>query len=262
MSAPASHDVVFELRAVTVAPAGAAWPATLEAVDWTVARGEVWVVGGLPGCGKSQLLLAAAGLLPLAEGQVAWHGRAVTEMSGNDLLELRRRIGFLFSDGGRLFDHLTVAQNIGLPLTYHRNCGWDAVAGDIVQLLETLALGGYAEALPRQLVRGSRQRAALARALALRPDVLFLDNPLAGLDARESRWWLNFVRRLMSGALPFGPLSAVVVATDDLRPWLPLATAVAVIHDRRFQRVGSQDDARSCRSRAFLELLAESDEPD
>ncbi len=251
MSEPPANDVI-------IGAASGLSPAALESVDWAVQRGEVWVVGGLPGCGKSQLLLAAAGLLPLAGGRLAWQGRSVADMTGSERAELRRRIGFVFSDGGRLFDHLTVAQNIGLPLTYHRNCGWDAVAGEVVQLLDTLDLGAVADALPRQLVRGSHQRAALARALALRPDVLFLDNPLAGLAARESRWLLSFLGRLTSASSPLGPLSAVVVATDDLRPWLPLATVVAVIQNRRFHRLGGPLEARSCRNRVFLELLAES----
>jgi ABC-type transporter Mla maintaining outer membrane lipid asymmetry ATPase subunit MlaF len=257
MSAPASRQALLELRAVRVAGTADAGTAVLEAVDWIVGRGDVWVVGGLPGTGKSQLLMAAAGLLPLVGGQVLWQGRDLAAMNSSELTDLRRRLGFVFADGGRLFDHLTVAQNVGLPLTYHRNRGWDAVADEVARLLETLALGAVADARPGQLTRNLRQRAALARALALQPEVLFLDNPLAGLDARERRWIVGFLERLRHPDTPGPGLRAVVAATDDLRPWLRLATATAVIRDRRFHPLGPPGEARNCRDRVFLELLAE-----
>jgi ABC-type sulfate/molybdate transport systems ATPase subunit len=262
MSNSASGETLVELRAASVAGGPLASPATVEAVDWAICAREVWVVGGLPGTGKSQLLMAAAGLLPLAAGQLVWRGRAFADMTSNERIELRRRIGFVFSDGGRLFDHLTVAQNVGLPLTYHRNCGWDAVAEDVSRLLDVLGISALADARPRQMTRNHRQRAALARALALRPEVLFLDNPLAGLDARESRWLRSFLGCLTGPDSPCPTLKAVVAATDDLRPWLALATATAVIRDQRFRPLGPPEEARGCRDRVFLELLAEEGDAD
>ena len=104
---------------------------------------------------------------------------------------------FVFPDGGRLFSQLTVAQNVGLPLCYLRDCPLDQVADPIASLLKQTGLLAFANAYPAGLSRSFRQRVAVARALALEPDLLFLDNPLNGLDAGQSRWWLEFVTGLV-----------------------------------------------------------------
>jgi ABC-type transporter Mla maintaining outer membrane lipid asymmetry ATPase subunit MlaF len=248
---------LVELREVAVAARDAA-EILIEGVDWTVEAGDFWLVAGLPGCGKSQLLQTAAGLLPPVRGRQRLFGREVAELAEADYLPLRHRIGFVFPDGGRLFHQLTVAQNVGLPLCYLRDCTLEQVAGPVASLLEPMGLLACANAYPAALGRSIRQRVAVARALALEPDVLFLDNPLNGLDAGQSRWWLEFVAGLLRrGATAEERPRAVVVAVDQLRPWQGLARRIGLIQDRRWRRFDDLTAAVTAADPLVREVLAE-----
>ncbi len=246
---------LIELRDVAVGARAPAGRFLIEAVDWSVARDEFWLVAGLPGCGKSLLLQTAAGLLPPGRGSLRLCGREVAALSETEFAGVRRRIGFVFPDGGRLFNDLTVAQNVGLPLCYQRDCSLDAVAEPVGELLEWAGLAAFANAEPSRLGRSFRQRAAAARALALEPEVLFLDNPLSGLDAGQSRWWLNAIEQLAGGraAIRHGP-STLIVAVDDLRPWRGPGRQLALIQENRWRRLG--DLATAGDEPLLRELLA------
>lgn len=226
-------------------------------VDWSIAAGDFWVVASLPGGGKTQVIHTAAGLLPPLAGTHRLFGRATDELSERELEAVRRGVGFVFGDGGRLFPELTVAQNIGLPLCYQRDCRWEAVADVVDELLGLVSLAAFADWLPARLNRTLRQRVALARALARRPQVLFLDNPLSGLDARQWRWWTEFVCRLAAGDGGAPALAAVVVATDDLRPWRDQARQFALVEDGRWRRLGGREALLHPREPLLRELLAE-----
>jgi len=248
-------EAVIELRDCAVESAEDPGRATLKDVNWRIAPGDSWAVGGLPGSGKTLLLETAAGLRPAAAGSVRLAGRVVETLSEREAHLLRRDLGFVYGGGGRLLSHLSVAQNVALPLCYHRNCAAPAVAGEIEQLLSAFGLVGLATRLPGQVNPAYRQRAALARALALRPKVLLLDDPLGGLNTAHVRWWLEFI----GGADIGWPCPATVVTvTDDLRPWLAVARQFALIHDGRWEVLGGREDLASAREPLLRELLAES----
>ncbi len=135
--------------------------------------GSVLAVLGPSGSGKSTLLRAIAGLEPTATGTVSWDGRDLTRTPTH-----RRGFALMFQDG-QLFNHLTVARNVGYPLRLRRSRGSDARVGE---LLELVGLTGYADRLPATLSGGERQRVALARSLAASPRLLLLDEPLSALD--------------------------------------------------------------------------------
>ncbi len=225
-------EFVLEMRGCTIAPADAGARGRVRAVEWRVAAGSCWAVGGPAGCGKTRLLETAAGLRAPESGQVWLFGRDVARLSDLEGRALRRQVALVYSGGGRLVGHLTLAQNLALPLCYHRNCPPAAVADELAQLLAAFGLEPVAHRLPGQVNPACRQRAALARALALRPALLLLDNPFEWLNTAQVRWWLEFLR----GAHPVWPRpSTVVVATDDLRPWRGVAEHVALIRDGRWQ---------------------------
>jgi thiamine transport system ATP-binding protein len=136
--------------------------------------GQVLAVLGPSGCGKSTLLRAVAGFEPLVTGSVAWDGADLARVPTH-----RRGFALMFQDG-QLFNHLTVARNIGYALRLHRTPGVDA---RVEELLSLVGLEGYADRLPATLSGGERQRVALARCLAVRPRLLLLDEPLSALDA-------------------------------------------------------------------------------
>jgi phospholipid/cholesterol/gamma-HCH transport system ATP-binding protein len=227
-------------------------------VEWRICPGDFWVVGGGAGSGKTRLLETAAGLRPPASGTVRLFGARADTLSAEAARATRRRIGFVYGAGGRLLGHLTLAQNLALPLCYHRNCRPEAVETEVARLVAQFELQPLAQRLPGQVNGACRQRAALARALALAPEVLFLDDPLAQLNTAQIHWWLGW---LSSPPRPaeVRPLPAtIVVATDDLRPWLAEHRQYALLHDGRWQVLGDRDQLAASPESLRRELLAES----
>mgnify|MGYP003337034383 CR=1 FL=1 len=211
---------------------------------------------GLQGSGKTALLETAAGLQPALAGEVRLCGQRVAWGEGDGSAETRRRIGIVFEGGGRLFQRLTTAENIALPLQYHRNAQMEDVAGEVAALMEGCGLPKVADWPANRLGRGWQQRVALARALALGPEILLLDNPLAGLDSVHTRWWRTFLQGLISRADGvFGSVRTVVVACDDLRPWMDLGRQFALANNGRWKVLGSRSEVLANPSSEIQMLL-------
>ena len=228
----------------------------LEKVQWTVRAGEFWVVAGQQQTGKSDLLMTAAGLLLPASGACRVFG-CDTKNFGEAQLAERLRVGFVFP-GGQLFRQLTVAENVALPLRYHKDLSAAEVAAEVAALLERLELTPLAQSLPADLAAHWRLRAALARALILRPELLVLDHPLGGLGARHREWLRQFLDRLWRGQVwPDGRPMTLVVSADDLRPWADGDKRFAVLHEKTFSVVGSWPEVACAQNLAVKELLAE-----
>jgi ABC-type transporter Mla maintaining outer membrane lipid asymmetry ATPase subunit MlaF len=208
-----------------------------EEVNWTVNPGDFWAVAGPQGSGKSDLLLMADGLTPPRRGRYRLFGEDMPIID-NARLPTRLRLGLVF-DGGQLFNHLTVRENVALPLRYHRNLTPAEAEPQVGAMLEATELGPRADRTPGALGRNWRQRVGLARALVLQPEVLLVDNPLAGLDLRHVHWWLEFLGQLSRGhTLLQGQPLTLVVTTADLRPWKEQARQFAVLKEGRFTVLG------------------------
>jgi ABC-type transporter Mla maintaining outer membrane lipid asymmetry ATPase subunit MlaF len=237
MSAP----LPVELAGVDVSPPTAPAHVVLDAVDWRIGEGEIHAVAGEQGSGRSALLSTAAGLHPAAAGTVRLFGRDLGSVTEAEHAALRRRIGFVFEQGGRLLSHLTVVENVALPLQYV--LGLDAADARVRAgaLLEAHGLAGVADAAPSGLGVRVQQRASLVRALAVPRDLLFLDNPLSGTTARGSDWWLDAVRRARAERPAGAPPLTVVATCDDFGPWTSMATHFALIEHRRLRPIGGPE---------------------
>ncbi len=248
-------ESIIEMRGVTVGAMRNPDVTVAENVDWTVAPGEFWIVAGRQGAGKSDFLMLTGGLMAPLNGSHQFAGHAMPIFEDDELAE-RLRLGFVF-DGGQLFNQLTIAENIALPLRYHQNLSRNAAHATTQELLELMELTPWADSTPANVPRGWRKRAGLARALMLKPEALLLDNPLGGLDARHTQWWLGFLAELARGHrwLAGRPVT-LVVTTDDLRPWRGEGRHFAMLHDKKFVPLGGWAEVERAEDALVKELLA------
>ncbi|MFW5926927.1 MAG: ABC transporter ATP-binding protein [Wenzhouxiangella sp.] len=208
-----------------------------EGLDLDVRRGEILGVVGGSGSGKSVLMRAILGLRPPQAGSIEVLGKSIgDDESGRELL--RRRTGVLFQDGA-LFSSLTVRENVEVPIRTHYRQLPDELVRDLARLrIRMVGLPVQAGGrLPAELSGGMRKRAGLARALAIDPELLFLDEPTAGLDpigAAEFDELLVTLRRALG--------LTVFLITHDLDTLYTICDRVAVIGDRRILVAGTLDE--------------------
>lgn len=186
----------------------------------TLKRGDFVVAVGGCGSGKSRLVETLAGFAPPPTGEIRIFGRPLTEIRGDDWVEIRRRMGVVFEMGSRLFPQMSVLENVILPLRYHLDISEEEAHGRVGRMLDALGLATVLHHFPGRLSREWRPRIALARALALEPELLLLDNPLAGLDPQHSAWWTALLSEMSRGGSPAcpGPMT-LLVTSDDFTRW-------------------------------------------
>jgi phospholipid/cholesterol/gamma-HCH transport system ATP-binding protein len=153
----------------------------LNQINFDVRRGEIVAIIGGSGCGKTTLLRHLVGLRQPAAGSIRIDGHDIAGGDERTFNTALRKIGILFQ-GGALFGSMTIAENVALPIEEYTDLPPAAVAALVRMKLCSVDLGGYEDHLPSELSGGMIKRAALARALALNPEILFLDEPTAGLD--------------------------------------------------------------------------------
>jgi phospholipid/cholesterol/gamma-HCH transport system ATP-binding protein len=254
MTQEVAKTAVLEMRDVQVATLRDLTLIVLEEVNWTVLGGEFWVVAGPQHSGKSDLLAHAAGLMNPVSGTCRLFGRDTKEFDETHFTE-RQRVGFVFADG-KLFNHLTIAENVALPLRYHKGTDDEETAKQVEVLLELLELNEFAKLKPGNVAAVWRQRAALARALALGPELLLLDNPNGGLIERHRRWLVDFLDQLWRGHELFGGRPMTIAATtDDLRTWESSRRKFAALHAGRFSVLGAWGGDEFTQHDAVKELL-------
>ncbi|HEV2393816.1 MAG TPA: ATP-binding cassette domain-containing protein [Verrucomicrobiae bacterium] len=225
-----------------------------EGIHWSVQAGDYWVVAGLQGSGKSDFLMMTGGVLPPLSGRYRLFGEDMP-IFDQARLNQRLRLGLVF-DGGQLFNHLTVSENVSLPLRYHRNLTPAEAEPDVRAVLKAMELEPWADSTPGAIGPNWQKRVGLARALMLRPEILLVDNPLAGLDLRHLQWWLDFLDKLLQGHPLFGGKAMTLVATTaDLRPWKTRAHQFAIIEGKQFRVLGAWQQVEEASGELVQELL-------
>ena len=235
-------------------------------LELAVKHGEIMGVVGGSGSGKSVLLRTMVGLIRPAAGEITMFGMDITRLNDSARAALQRRIGVLFQDGA-LFSSLTVAQNIMLPLAEHTDLP-PALRLEIAEVkINMVGLPpDAANKYPSELSGGMRKRAGLARALALDPEILFLDEPTAGLDPIGAAAFDRLIGELRQ-ALDL----TVIMVTHDLDSLGAICDRIAVLLDKRV-KVGTMGSLRQDsepwiqayfhgpRARAALDTLATVDD--
>ena len=197
-------------------------------LELSVIEGEVLCIVGGSGSGKTTLLRQMLGLDRPTEGMIEILGKSLSELGSEQLIALRRRSGVLFQRGA-LFSALTVLENIALPLRELR-CYDEDLIGELALLrLEMVGLRrADANKMPAELSGGMIKRVALARALALEPRIVFLDEPTAGLDPESSEGFVELIQELHRELH-----LSVVMVTHDLDTLVQLSDRVVVLADQR-----------------------------
>jgi len=208
----------------------------LSGLDLDIPRGKVVAILGTSGCGKSTLLQLIGGALRPARGTVKVCDRDVHALDREGLYALRRQVGMMFQKGG-LFSDLTVFENVAFPLREHTDLPEDVIADLVKMKLHAVGLRGAHRLYPTELSGGMARRVALARAIALDPDLVIYDEPFAGLDPITLNVICNLIRTL-NDALG----STSVVVTYDVTEAVKLADELFVMGDGRIVGHGPTKD--------------------
>jgi sulfate transport system ATP-binding protein len=202
----------------------------LDDVDVTIPTGQLTALLGPSGGGKSTLLRIIAGLETADSGSVTIEGVEATHLPAQ-----KRNVGFVFQHYA-VFKHMTVAKNVAFGLEIRKRPK-DEIAHRVQELLELVHLSQFAHRLPAQLSGGQRQRMALARALAVEPSVLLLDEPFGALDAKVRKELRDWLRRLHDDVHV-----TTVFVTHDQEEAMEVADEIVVINEGRVEQVGTPDE--------------------
>jgi phospholipid/cholesterol/gamma-HCH transport system ATP-binding protein len=205
----------------------------LDDISFEVPPGCGFVILGRSGTGKSVTLRLIIGLLKPDSGHVLVHGEEVNRLKGADLSRVRRNIGFLFQNAA-LFDSISVGENVAFPLRRHTRLRDGEIRAIAQQKLESVGLGAEYDKMPAALSGGMRKRAALARALALDPQLLLVDEPSAGLDPITA----DEIDELLLNLKRHGGATLVVV-THNISSAKRLADRMIMLHEGRIVASGT-----------------------
>jgi len=226
----------------------------LHGISFDVVRGETLVILGGSGSGKSTLLRTLVGLEKPSAGEIWIKGRDLAKTSAAEMDEIRRKIGMSFQ-GGALFGSMTVGENVALPLREHTKLE-DSTIEIILRLkLQQVGLEGFEYYTPAQLSGGMKKRAAVARALAMDPEILFFDEPSAGLDPIIAAGIDELILELKRAFH-----MTIIVVTHELASAFLIADRMLLIDKGNIVALGTAEEMRSStqpRVRQFLDRVAE-----
>jgi len=209
----------------------------LAGVNLQIRKGEVLCILGPSGTGKSVALRHINGLTKPDDGDVLVFGTSIVPLSEEELAPVRRRLAMLFQ-GGALFDSMNVEQNIGFPLKEHTIKSPEEIAQLVADKLQMVGLPGTQKKMPSELSGGMRKRVALARSIALEPEIILYDEPTTGLDPLTSEKIAQLIVDLNVRLQ-----TTSVVVTHDIVTARTVADRLAFLHQGRFQFLGTFDEA-------------------
>ena len=211
----------------------------LDGVNLEIYEGETFVIMGGSGCGKSTLLRHLIGALKPDSGRVFIKDKDITRIQEQQMDEIKKRFGMLFQSSA-LLDSLTVEGNVSLPLREHTRLAPDIIKIMVKMKLSLVGLRGFEDHMPAELSGGMKKRVGLARAIAMDPDIVFYDEPTAGLDpvvgAVIDKLILDLTKKL---------LITSVVVTHDMNSVFRIADRIAMLHKGRILQIGTPDEIKN-----------------
>ena len=231
----------------------------LHGISFDVRRGETMVILGGSGSGKSTLLRTLVGLQRPTAGEIRIDGVNTSQASVRELDRLRLKMGMSFQ-GGALFGSMTVGENVALPLREHTKLEDSTIEIMVRIKLGQVGLAKFQDYMPAQLSGGMRKRAAVARALAMDPEILFFDEPSAGLDPIIAAGLDELILNLKKAYA-----ITIVVVTHELSSAFRIADRMVLVDRGKIVALGTKEEIRNCthpRVRQFLDRVPEPEVPD
>lgn len=211
----------------------------LKDINLDIYRGETMVILGRSGCGKSTLLRHIVGLAKPTSGQIIIKGHDITRLSEEEMAPVLRKIGMLFQ-GAALFNSMSVGENVALPLREHTKLEPSTIKIMTRMKLDQVGLGGFEDFMPAQLSGGMKKRAGLARSIAMDPEILFCDEPSAGLDPVVAMGIDKLILKLNQAFK-----MTIVVVTHELASVFEIADRIAMLHNGAVEAIGSPEEVRA-----------------
>lgn len=227
-----------------------------DGVSFVVPKGKITAVMGPSGIGKTTLLKLIGGQLTPDKGDIRFDGSSIVSMNRGELYQTRRRMSMLFQSGA-LFTDMTVHDNVAFPLKEHTKLSDDIIDTIVALKLQAVGLRGASAMMPSELSGGMARRAALARSIALDPDLIMYDEPFAGQDPISMGVLVKLIRQL-NDALDV----TSIVVTHDVTEVLTIADYIYILADKRIIGEGTADEIRNSESALVQQFLkGEADGP-
>ncbi|MDD3905277.1 MAG: ABC transporter ATP-binding protein [Candidatus Omnitrophica bacterium] len=222
----------------------------LSGVSLEVYKGETFVIMGGSGCGKSTFLRHLIGALKPDSGKVYLLGKDLSILKEDDLDGVKKKIGMSFQSSA-LFDSMTVGENVALPLKEHAKIEQSVIDIVVKMKLELVGLRGFEDLMPSQISGGMRKRVGLARAIVMDPEIVFYDEPTAGLDPIVA----GVIDKLILDLSQKLSITSVVV-THDMKSVFSIASRVAMLYEGRVLEVGTPDEIRGSKNQMVQQFVA------
>jgi phospholipid/cholesterol/gamma-HCH transport system ATP-binding protein len=222
----------------------------LNGVDIEIEEGKTTVIIGRSGGGKSVLLKHIIGLLKPDSGQVLIEGVDITKQDEHELNETRKKFGMLFQEAA-LFDSMTVGENVAFPLREHTSMTEKEIRETVADRLRSVGLTGVESKIPSELSGGMRKRVGLARAIAMRPQIVLFDEPTTGLDPVMT----EAINRLIVDTQRNFNLTCVVIS-HDIQSIFEIGHRIAMLYEGKIIENGTPDEVRASKNPVTVQFLA------
>jgi len=222
----------------------------LRGVSLALPKSTILAVMGGSGAGKTVLLRIVDGLVRATSGEVSLFGTRIDRLGEEAMLPLRRRAGFVFQSAA-LFDSLSAFENVAYPLREHTNLSLGEITDRVHRFLSLVGLPGVDDLFPAELSGGMKKRVGIARALVTEPEVVFFDEPTAGLDPTNARLVAELIAELRKGVC-----DTAIVVTHDIEFAEMVSDQMAILHQGRFAEVGTPAAVRASANPDVRRFLA------
>jgi phospholipid/cholesterol/gamma-HCH transport system ATP-binding protein len=212
----------------------------LRGLTLLIRKGEVLVILGGSGTGKTVILKHIVGLLPPDKGRVFVEGQDISNFDDNQLIPVRKKVGFLFQ-GGALFDSMSVFDNVAFPLREHTDMSEADIHEKVHEKIKLIGLENIDWMMPDKLSGGMRKRVALARAIILEPEALLYDEPTTGLDPITTKWVSTLMRNVHENL----KITSIIV-THNIQSAMAVADRVAFLYRGRIKFIGTPQEIMDC----------------